>query len=168
MNEAAIWSFWGPLLTIALVFAIRLRRAGRERLFDLRRWWLLPLFFTALVGILLAAAPPPLLGWATFVAALVPGALLGWHRGKLTDLHLDEQGRVVQRTSPLAILMLLAIVLVRSGVRQYWGGAPGDPHPALLATLVTDGLLGLALGLVVATRIELLIRARRLIGAAPA
>lgn len=165
MDKAAIWTLWGPLLTIAIVFAIRLRRAGRERPFDLARWWLLPALFTLLVLAILVASPPPLAGWLALAAAVVPGALLGWQRGKLTDLRLSGDGALVQRTSPLAILLLLGIVALRMAIRQLWCGNAADPHPPLAAIVVTDGLLGLALGLVVATRVELALRARALLAA---
>lgn len=163
MTQAAIWQVWGPLLTIALVFAVRFRRAAVERPFDLERWWLLPLLFIGAVALLLSQAPPPLPGWLALAAAIPPGVLVGWRRGKLTRLRLDGQGRVLQRTSPLAVLLLLGIVAARMAIRQLWGGAPGDPHPPLAATLVTDALLGFALGLVVTTRIELMLRARALL-----
>lgn len=163
MDKAAIWTLWGPLFTIAIVFAIRLRRAGRERPFDLTRWWLLPALFTLLVLALLAASPPPLAGWLAFAGALIPGAALGWQRGKLTDLRVGADGGLVQRTSPLAILLLLGIVALRMSIRQLWGSNPADPHPPLAAIIVADGLLGLALGLVVATRVELSLRARVLL-----
>jgi len=157
---------WLPFLVIAVVFFLRFRRAGQERPFSLSGWWVLPLIFTAIVALNLLALPPPPLGWAIFAAGLVPGALLGWQRGKLIDLRVGEGGKLYQRTSPLAVLLLLGIVALRMGARQLFGGVPGDPHPALAATLVTDALLGFALGLIVATRTELMLRARALLGRA--
>lgn len=85
----------------------------------------------------------------------------------MTRLRLRADGQVLQKTSRIAVLLLLAVVLVRMAVRQpAFQAAMGASSP-LLATLLGDGLLGLALGLVVATHAELRHRARALLAERP-
>lgn len=162
-DEAAIWKVWGPLLTIAVIFFIRFRRAGTER--PLRLWslWFVPLLVLALLGAALVQLRPPPLGLAALLLGAVLGVALGWHRGKLIGLRRDSGGRIHQQVSPAAILLLLGIVALRFLLQQHYGaGEPGRPAP-LAATMIGDGLLGLAAATIIATRIELALRVRALL-----
>ena len=164
MDQAAIWQIWGPALTIAIIFAIRFRRAGRERVLKPGRMWILPVL--VLVGVLaiLARHPPPPVGWIALALGLAFGIALGWRRGKLVALRVDrDTGSLLQRISPLAVLLLLAIVALRMAIQYQWGAPLGQDRAPLAAILVSEALLGVVAGLVVTTRIEVLIRARRLL-----
>ena len=91
------------------------------------------------------------------------GAVLGWHRGKLIRIERDaETGELRQRASPLAMLLLLAIVALKLGARAIFGESAAA-HPGNGALLLTDAFVGFALGLLSATRLELYLRARRIL-----
>lgn len=148
----------GPLLTLAVVLAIRLRRRSRERPLSRRFLWLAPALYLAAAAIVLASKPPTPLGWALLGLGLVLGILAGWLRGRLFRLRVDEaSGAILLRRSRWAVTMLVAIVSLRF-LANLW---LGEPHEALL---VTDLMLGLVLGLIVATRAAIARRARQLPG----
>jgi hypothetical protein len=149
----------GPLLTLALVLAWRLRRKPRERRLSPRFLWLAPALYLAVVVAMLATHPPPTLGWALLSLGLALGAAAGWIRGRLFILRLDEaSGEVLLRRSRWAVTMLVAIVSLRF-LANLWFGKPHD------ALLVSDLTLGLVFGLVAVTRLEIALRARRLVDA---
>jgi hypothetical protein len=146
----------GPLLTLAIVLALRLRRRSRERPLSNRFLWLAPGLYLAVIAAVLATHPPPPLGWALLGLGLALGAIAGWLRGRLFVLRLDEaSGAILLRRSRWAVTMLVAIVALRF-LANLW---LSQPHQALL---VTDFMLGLIFGLVAVTRLEIALRARRL------
>jgi hypothetical protein len=112
---------------------------------------------------MLFALPPSPGGWSVMVAGLVAGAVLGWHRGKLIRLERNaETGMLMQRASPLAMLLLAALVALKVGARAIFGDS-ATAHPGSGAMLLTDAFIGFALGLLSATRLELYLRARKIL-----
>jgi hypothetical protein len=109
--------------------------------------------------------PPTGLGWGLLAVGLIIGSVLGWHRGKL--IHIDrnpETGDLRQKASPLAMILLLALIVLKLGARAIFGETAAG-HPASGAMLLTDAFIGFALGLLSATRLELYLRAQRLVAA---
>lgn len=163
MSEA-VWQFWGPLFTIAVIFAIRFRRAGRERVLVPGRSWWVPLLVLTGVAAILWRHPPPPIGWLVLAAGTAIGSAAGWRRGKLVSLRVDPAtGKIMQRMSPWAVLLLLVVVALRMAAQAIWGAPLGQDRAPLAAVLISEGLLGLAVGLIVVTRIEVYHRARRLL-----
>ena len=155
----------GPLLTLALIIAIRLRRGSREKPLSGRFLWLAPSLYLAVVVVMLVRHPPNALGWALAAAGLVLGGLLGWQRGQLFDLRLDPAtGTLLKRRSPAAILLLGGVVALRF-VAGGLIGSPPTMEQGSPAMLLTDAMLGFLLGLLAFTRVEIALRARRLIAA---
>jgi hypothetical protein len=79
-------------------------------------------------------------------AALALGGVIGWARGKLVRVAVDaETGMVTQRGTPFGVLLLIGLIVLRSGVRFV-----AMRHPELGIDLgkATDILLFFALGLV--------------------
>jgi hypothetical protein len=64
------------------------------------------------------------------------------------------------------MLLLGALVVLKLGARAIFGDSAAV-HPSSGAMLLTDAFIGFALGLLSATRLELYLRARRIL-AAPA
>jgi len=156
-----------PFVIIAVVMALRFRSMGRERPLKVGTLWVIPVVYSLLVASMLIALPPAPLGWGLVALGIIVGAALGWHRGKLIRIERNaETGELSQRASPLAMLLLLAIVALKLGARAIFGDSAAG-HPGSGAMLLTDCFLGFALGLLSATRLELYLRARRIL-AAPA
>ena len=152
-----------PFVVIAFVFVLRFRSMGKERPLKIGTLWVVPAIYLLVVASMFIALPPPPLGWALVALGIVAGAVLGWHRGKLIRIERDPAtGQLRQRASPLAMLLLMAIVLLKLGARQIFGDT-ATAHPGSGALLLTDAFVGFALGLLSATRLELYLRARRIL-----
>ena len=152
-----------PFVIIAVVLALRLRSMSRERPLNVGTLWIVPAVYLVIAGSMLVAMPPAPIGWAVVALGIVIGAALGWHRGKLIRIERDAQtGELRQRASPLAMLLLLAIIVLKLGARAIFGDTAAS-HPGSGALLLTDAFVGFALGLLSATRLELYLRARRIL-----
>lgn len=154
----------GPLLTLALILVLRLRRPSVEKPVSARFLWLAPSLYLAAVSFMLVRHPPTTTGWLLALAGFVVGAALGWLRGRLFSLRVDpNSGSVLRRRSRWAITMLMGIVALRF-VANLWVGPVTDGTPSSAAALlVTDLMLGLIFGVLTATRVEVAMRVRRLL-----
>ena len=93
-------------------------------------------------------------------AGLAVGAAVGWQRGKMMHIHVDPETHALnQKASPAAMFFLIGLIVVRSGARAVLGET-GGVSPAML----TDPLIAFALGMFTLTRIEMYLRAKRLLG----
>jgi hypothetical protein len=160
----------GPLYYLVLVvvvvgvLALRMRRLGRSRPLRLERLWIVPVLFAAMMAVLLVQAPPRGLDWLPLGLALTVGAGLGWVRGRTMAIAVDPQTHALNvRASPAAMVFLVALVAIRYGLRSALAGEAGALH--LSAALLADLFLMFALGLVGAQRIEMALRASRLLAA---
>ena len=149
-----------PIVIFAVVFGLRVRRMAKERPLKLEQLWIVPAIYLVLVAVAFAAKPPLPLGWAASVAALAAGGAIGWWRGKAIRITIDPAThRLNQRASPLAMLILVALVVTRLGLKAEADRFHFD------AMAVTDVLMALALGLFTAMRVEMYLRGRRLLDA---
>jgi hypothetical protein len=146
---------------IAVVFALRWKRMSRVTPLRLERLWIFPSFYAVVAIAMFAAKPPVGLAWLFCALALVLGAALGWQRGKLMRITIDaDTHRLNQSGSPAAMLFILVLIAVRSGARY---ALAGDNALHLNAFAVTDMLIALALGLFTTQRLEMFLRARRML-----
>ena len=154
-----------PFVIIVVVLALRLRLMSRERPLRVQTLWVVPVIYILLAGSMLLTLPPPPVGWGLVVVGTAIGAAVGWHRGKLIQIHRDEQtGELRQKASPIALLLLAALVVLKLGTRAIFGETSAG-HPGSGALLLTDAFIGFALGLLSATRLELYLRAQRVLAA---
>ena len=90
---------------------------------------------------------------------LLIGAAVGWQRGKMMHIHVDPETHALnQKASPAAMFFLIALIVVRTGARSVLEQT-GGVSPAML----TDPLIAFALGMFTLTRLEMYLRARRLL-----
>jgi len=154
-----------PFVILVVVLALRLRLMSRERPLRVQTLWVVPVIYILLAGSMLLTLPPPPVGWGLVVVGTAIGAAVGWHRGKLIRIHRDEQtGELRQKASPIALLLLAALVVLKLGTRAIFGETSAG-HPGSGALLLTDAFIGFALGLLSATRLELYLRAQRVLAA---
>ena len=161
MDQGKIIQWTVTIVFVAIVMALRLRRMTRLRPLKLETLWVIPaLIGVALVGAF-AAHPPSPLGWLAGAAALAIGAAIGWQRGRLMQIHVDPDTHALNhRASPVAFVLLMAIVAVRQLVRA----ATPDSGPwGVDPNTVTDASVAFGFGLIAATRLEMWLRARRLV-----
>lgn len=146
---------------IAVVFALRWRRMSRARPLKLEQLWVFPAFYAVVATAMFVHAPPLGWGWLFCALALVAGAALGWQRGKMMRITIDQATHALNQTaSPAAMLFLLLLIAVRSGARGMLGGGT---FLHLDAAAITDMLVALALGLFTAQRVEMYLRGKRML-----
>ncbi|WBO22777.1 CcdC protein domain-containing protein [Sphingomonas abietis] len=147
-----------PAVIILLVVGIRLWRMRGARRLRLETLWILPALYAVFVIGMFATHPPTPIGFAAAAAALVIGGGIGWYRGTMMRISVDPETHALsQQASPLAVLLLVGLLLVRRVAMEEMGGT------GLNAQIAIDVLMAFALGLIATTRIEMLLRARRLL-----
>lgn len=155
-------------IVLAVVMAIRWKRMSRPRPLKIERLWIFPAFYACITVAMYVATPPRGLAWLFCAGALGLGAALGWQRGKLMRIMIDPETHAINQTSsPAALLFIMVLVVVRTGARSAMSGL-GDNALHLNALAVTDMLIALALGLFTATRLEMYLRATRMLADARA
>ncbi|MFN2472700.1 MAG: DUF1453 domain-containing protein [Sphingomicrobium sp.] len=152
-----------PIAIFAVVFGLRARRMSRLRPLKIEQLWIVPAIYLVVCAVMLIVHPPTIAGWGLCALGLAVGAALGWQRGKMMHIVVEpETHRLNQKASAAGILFLLAIVGVRAVARAEAGLLHFDVQ------LLTDVLVVLALGLFGVQRLEMYLRAKRLLGEAGA
>jgi len=168
MQQQQLVSYVITGIIVAAVLALRLRGMSRLRRLRLETLWVVPAIYLTFAGVMFYQFPPSPIGWAISGAALFVGAVIGWQRGKLMQIHVDPETHALnQKASPAAMIFIVVLIVVRMAAKSVLatGGGSGF-HVSTM--LVTDVLIALALGLFAATRIEMFVRARRLLDEARA
>ncbi len=144
---------------IVIVMALRLRGMSKTRPLKLGSLWIVPALYLAVAAMMFAQLPPSGAVAIASVIGLVIGAAVGWQRGKMMHIHVDPETHALnQKASPAAMFFLIALIIVRAGARSVLG-QDSNVSPAML----TDALIAFALGMFTVTRIEMYLRARRLL-----
>lgn len=153
-----------PVAIMVIVLGLRMRSMSRPRPVNAKAMWILPLLIVAVAMLNLFLHPPSAMGWILCLTALAAGSAIGWYRGKMIHIWRDAStGQLMQKASPWAMLLLIAIIGVRFALRAYFGANPdASGHMTTQAMLVTDALLLFAVGLLAATRAEMAIRIKRI------
>lgn len=144
---------------IVIVMALRLRGMSKTRPLKLGSLWIVPALYLAVAAMMFAQLPPSGAVAIASVIGLVIGAAVGWQRGKMMHIHVDPETHALnQKASPAAMFFLIALIIVRAGARSVLG-QDSNVSPAML----TDPLIAFALGMFTVTRIEMYLRAKRLL-----
>src|SRR4029079_18718651 len=134
-------------------------RMGQMRPLKLETLWIVPALYLAVAALMFWQLPPT--GWVAIASAigLAIGAAVGWQRGKMMHIHVDPETHALnQKASPAAMLFLIVLIAVRAGARSVLGETSGV-SPAML----TDPLIAFASGMFTLTRLEMYLRAKRLL-----
>ena len=155
-----------PVVVIVIVMALRFRSLKKAQPLRPGTLWIGPVLIIAVAVGVLYATPLSAMGLSIGGVAMVIGAAIGWQRGKMIRIERDPAtGKLTQQASPAAMILLVGIIGLRYVLRSYFDLTPGaDGKMSAQALLVTDVLLLFAVGLIVATRAEMIIRVRRLTG----
>ncbi|NEX92044.1 CcdC protein domain-containing protein [Caulobacter sp. 17J65-9] len=156
-----------PYLIPVAVVALIVLRNRRERRLRLELMWILPAFMLLAAGAALIYAPGPHPGPAAMVGlagALALGAVLGWVRGRTIHIQHDpETGALTAKASPLGMILILAMFAIRYPLSLYARAHPEALHVS--PTILADGFLLFAVGLILAQRVEVALRAHKLMSA---
>jgi uncharacterized membrane protein SirB2 len=166
--QAPNGSPWATLLPIAIAMGLVILRNSRARRLRIEAMWIAPVIIVALIGLALYAERrggglnlTPV-GIGLDIAGVIVGALLGWWRARFTNITIDpETHELTSRASPLGMVVILGILVMRTVLRTYTAqnaGPLGQWGPA-----IADALLVMSVGLVCAQRLEIFTRARQLL-----
>ena len=139
---------------------------GEQRTLQLDALWVAPLVYLGVVILDTVFQPPHGIEWLWLAAGVAVGAALGWWRGKTVEIQVNPDTReLTTRTSASTAIYIVALLLVRFGLGTLLVGEAGSLH--LTLQLIAGLLLTFGLGLVAAQRLEMTLRAARLLAEAP-
>ena len=153
-------------IVLSIVLLIRFRRMNQTRPLKVERLWMVPALYLVITVVAFVTTPPDAAGWVYCLVAFVLGGALGWQRGRLMRIDVDPHSHEVTTVqSPAAFLFIVVLIALRSGIRS---AAQSDVVGLLHMSpnTLTDILVALALGLLSVQRLEMFLRARRLLAEA--
>jgi len=162
--QATLISTMITFAIIGVVLFFRLRRMSKERPLKLEQLWIVPGIFLFIAGFLFWSAPPGRTTILWCMVALAAGAALGWQRGRMMHIAVDPETQTLRQKASLgSMLFLLGMIAVRTAVREAAAFNIGGLHVDAMA--VTDVMLALAFGLITVQRIEMYLRAKKMLAA---
>jgi hypothetical protein len=157
------------LIPIVIVVGVLILRNSRPRRLRIETLWVLPVIYVGLLASSLAAAPPPVtpVSISLLVLGFVIGAALGWQRARFTEIHIHpETHDISSRQSAVGLLFVLAIFAVRYFARDFLAANARSLHLPVVAAL--DALFVLAIAMLATQRLELWLRASKMLAEAKA
>ena len=155
---------YAPVIAgVAAVFMIvRFTRINKIRRLRLGWLWATPAILMLATGALLWQLPPKGLEWLWLAVAFALGGVIGWQRGRMMTITIDpDTHELNQKASMLTVMILLGLVAVRYLMKAGLEAEADLLH--LSAAFITDVFVVFAVGIVVITRLEMFIRARRML-----
>jgi hypothetical protein len=163
MQHSTMISYFLVAIFVSVLLFFRFRSMRRVQKLRLERLWVVPALYALVTATVLYQSRPVGLPWLYVAIALAIGALLGWRRGAWMRITVDPETHALnQQASPAAMLFILVLIIVRQGLRLEASTLGFN------LAFVTDLLVVFALGLFAATRLEMYLRARRLLDQARA
>lgn len=155
---------YGPVIAaVAAAFMIiRFLRVNKTRRLRLERLWMTPAILMLAAAALLWQLPPKGVEWLWLALAFAFGGVIGWQRGRLMSITIDpDTHELNQKASMVALLVLFGLIAVRYLIKA---GLEAEADLLnLSATFITDVFVVFAVGIVAITRLEMFIRARRML-----
>jgi hypothetical protein len=155
------------LLPIGIAVVVIVLRNSRPRRLRIERLWVLPAIYLVMMVSALATAPPPLtpISIGLLVLAFLVGAGLGWQRARFTEIHIHpETHDLSSRSSPIGMLFIFAILLLKVGARDLQASLPNLLDVPVVA--IGDALLVLGVATLAAQRLEVWRRASSMLAEA--
>lgn len=159
-----------PLAIIPVMLVLVLLRNRRRRVLKPQFLWVMPAIVVPVIALgvwgsaqnpNVAHAPFGPDAWAVLAIGAVLGGIAGWYRGKTVTIEKEPDGSLRAQASPLGLILLVVLFAGRSFLRELVEGHAAQWH--LNALAVTDAFLVFAMGLIVMQRVEMYIRARRIL-----
>lgn len=163
MDDRAAPYVW---VAVALAVGVRLLWRAKPKRLRIERMWIVPALILAGVALSFAVQPPPHLPlFLAEAAALAVGAGLGWWRGATTCISVDpESHELTSQASMIGMALIAGVVLVRFGLRDFAWKHQADWRVTPIE--IADVSLLFASGLICVQRLEMWLRARRLLAQA--
>ena len=161
-----------PLLLVIPLVLWRMQRMSRKQPLKLNRLWIRPasvLVVCVMVIVLPQVLHPrgmPVHGFGMMdllaIAVAIPlGAVAGWYMGRTMkiDVH-PEEGTLMVQASPIGLLVILGLVVLRLGLRAGAGYEAQAWH--LNVGLIFEGLIVFSAALFTVRSLEMYLRAKKL------
>ena len=150
------------IVVLVVVMAFRLRRMNQTRPLKVEWLWVTPALLTVLTVVSLVPQPPQGIAWAWLAGGLVLGGALGWYRGKMMHIIVDPETHAVNtKASPAAMIFIVALIAIRMALRGVAMTEASTLH--LSVAVITGAFMTFAIGLFGVQRLEMALRATRLL-----
>jgi hypothetical protein len=174
MTQPEALKLFLPILILLPVLYFRMRKMSRSQPLKLDRMWIRPAIFLGLVALTLLAPgqdgvrhPPAPQGWAWLALAAALGGVAGWYWGRTMRIEVHpEDGTLMVKGGQAAMLVLVVLILFRIGLRTGLQAEAGAWHLDML--LISDASIIFTALLFTVRSIEMYLRGRRVMAAAPA
>ncbi|HYC67332.1 CcdC protein domain-containing protein [Brevundimonas sp.] len=159
-----------PLIAVLIALPLILLRNRRPRTLRPQWLWVMPAVIVVLMGFALwgTSMDPDVphaafdaLAWAVLAIGLLLGGVFGWWRGRMTTIEKHADGALKAQASPLGLILIIAVMVGRRALTAFL-----EPHAAdygLNPLAIADAFLLFVVGMIVVQRIEMFIRARRIL-----
>jgi len=145
-------------IIVSLVIFLRFRSMKRVRPLKLEMLWVVPALYTLVAASVLWQSVPQGVQWLYVALALVVGGLIGWRRGAMMRINIDPETHALnQQASPAAMLFIFVIIIIRQGLRVE------ASQFGFNAAFLTDLAVVFVLGMFSMTRLEMFVRAKRML-----
>ncbi len=149
------------IITAVIVCAVlffRLRSMRRIRPLKLEQLWIVPALYLLVTATVFYQSLPQGIQWLYAALALLAGGLIGWRRGAMMRINIDPETHALnQQASPAAMLFIFVIIIIRQGLRME------ASEMGLNAAFLTDLAVVFVLGMFSMTRLEMFLRAKRML-----
>jgi len=159
-----------PLIGIAVALGIILLRNQKPRPLNLQWMWVMPVVIVIAIGFGIwgmsmapgmSHTPFDALAWIIVAVGLLLGCAAGWWRGRMVTIEKEPDGSLKARSSPLGLILIVLLMLGRQALRPWLETHATDWHVNALA--VQDAFMVFVVGMIVMQRIEMYLRARRIL-----
>ncbi len=159
-----------PLISIGVALVIILLRNRRPRPLRLQWMWVMPVVIVLAIGFGLwgmtqapgmSHAPFNATAWTIIAVGLILGCVAGWWRGKMITIEKEPDGSLKAQASPLGLILIVALLVSRQALRPWLEANAAGWHVNALA--LQDAFMVFVVGMIVFQRIEMFIRARRVL-----
>jgi hypothetical protein len=161
---------YGPLIGIAIALPLILLRNRKPRTLHVKWLWVMPAVIVPLMGLALwgTSLSPDVshdafdaLAWLILAIGLILGGVFGWYRGKMTTIEKHADSTLKAQASPIGLILIIVVMLCRRALTAFL-----EPHAAELGLnplAIADAFLLFVVGMIVVQRLEMYIRARRIL-----
>jgi hypothetical protein len=160
-----------PLLIVLPILYWRMRKLSRPQPLKLTRLWIRPAVLVVVAVMVLSVGAPgvtrhfSMTDWMVLALAGAVGAMAGWQMGRTMKIEVHpEDGTLMVQGGQAAMLVMLALILGRSGINTGMRLQGDAWHLDVL--LITDALIVFTAGLFVMRSAEMYLRARRVMDSA--
>ncbi len=163
-------SQYAPLIAIAVALPLILLRNRRPRTLRPKWMWVTPAIIVPLMALAIwgTSMDPTMphrafdaLSWVILAVGLGLGGVAGFWRGKMTTIEKHPDGTLKAQASPLGLILIVALLASRRLLHDWL--TPHAEQWGLNALAIADAFLLFVVGMIVVQRIEMYIRAKRIL-----